>query len=163
MVNVPWKLNFAHACSCPYVTREIIRIWEGIIWLIYTTYSLTYSSIWAHQTVSKYAMLLDLYWLTYFLYQGIISTLTTNTVGPLVMAKYFAPLLQKGGGGFGQQPTEKAKQHSGIIVNITAKVGSIGDNGGYCVADGSETLFFHSLNVCPHPLRSWWLVQLQNV
>ncbi|XP_029377325.1 uncharacterized protein LOC115055560 isoform X2 [Echeneis naucrates] len=61
--------------------------------------------------------------------QGVISTLTTNTVGPLVMAKYFAPLLQKGGGGFGQQPTEKAKQHNGIIVNITAKVGSIGDNG----------------------------------
>lgn len=61
--------------------------------------------------------------------QGIISTLTTNTVGPLVMAKYFSPLLQKGGGAFGQQPPEKVKQHSGIIVNITAKVGSIGDNG----------------------------------
>uniref|UniRef100_A0A3Q0S252 Zgc:65997 n=1 Tax=Amphilophus citrinellus TaxID=61819 RepID=A0A3Q0S252_AMPCI len=61
--------------------------------------------------------------------QGIISTLTTNTVGPLVMAKYFSPLLLKGSGGFGQQPAEKAKQHSGIIVNITAKVGSIGDNG----------------------------------
>lgn len=45
------------------------------------------------------------------------------------MAKHFAPLLQKGGGGFGQQPSEKAKQHSGVIVNITAKVGSIGDNG----------------------------------
>lgn len=45
------------------------------------------------------------------------------------MAKHFAPLLQKGGGGFGQQPSEKAKQHSGIIVNITAKVGSISDNG----------------------------------
>ena len=64
-----------------------------------------------------------------FASQGIISTLMTNTVGPLVMAKYFAPLLQKGGGAFGQQPAEKAKQHSGIIVNITAKVGSIGDNG----------------------------------
>ncbi|KAM9727660.1 C-signal [Menidia menidia] len=61
--------------------------------------------------------------------QGVISTLTTNTVGPLIMAKYFSPLLQKGGGGFGQQPAEKAKQHSGIIANITAKVGSIGDNG----------------------------------
>ncbi|XP_077470149.1 C-signal isoform X1 [Stigmatopora argus] len=61
--------------------------------------------------------------------QGIIATLTTNTVGPLVMAKYFAPLLQKGSGGFGRQPTENAKRHSGIIVNITAKVGSIGDNG----------------------------------
>lgn len=45
------------------------------------------------------------------------------------MAKYFAPLLQKGSGLFGQQPPEKAKQHSGIIVNMTARVGSIGDNG----------------------------------
>lgn len=79
--------------------------------------------------------------MTYFPFQGIISTLTTNTVGPLVMAKYFAPLLQKGGGGFGQQPAEKAKQHSGIIVNITAKVGSIGDNGRYCAVGGSETVF----------------------
>ncbi|XP_037321159.2 C-signal [Pungitius pungitius] len=61
--------------------------------------------------------------------QGVISTLTTNAVGPLIVAKYFAPLLQKGGGGFGQQPPEKAQQHSGILVNITAKVGSIGDNG----------------------------------
>lgn len=61
------------------------------------------------------------------------------------MAKYFAPLLQKGGGGFGQQPAEKAKQHSGIIVNITAKVGSIGDNGRFCVADCSETLLLFFL------------------
>ncbi|KAG1971937.1 C-factor [Pimephales promelas] len=60
--------------------------------------------------------------------QGTISTLATNTVGPLVMAKYFAPLLQKGTGAFGQQPPEKEKQHSGIIVNMTARVGSIGDN-----------------------------------
>ncbi|XP_056148256.1 C-factor [Lampris incognitus] len=60
--------------------------------------------------------------------EGLISTFTTNTVGPLVMAKYFAPLLQQGGGAFGQQPPEKAKQHSGVIVSITAKVGSIGDN-----------------------------------
>ncbi|KAI7804731.1 hypothetical protein IRJ41_017164, partial [Triplophysa rosa] len=60
--------------------------------------------------------------------QGIISTLTTNTVGPLVMVKYFASLLQMGTGAFGQQPQEKAKQHSGIIVNMTARVGSIGDN-----------------------------------
>jgi len=47
------------------------------------------------------------------------------------MAKYFAPLLQKGTGAFGQQPPEKEKQHSGIIVNMTARVGSIGDNGLY--------------------------------
>ncbi|XP_013860639.1 C-factor isoform X2 [Austrofundulus limnaeus] len=61
--------------------------------------------------------------------QDVISTFTTNAVGPLVMTRYFAPLLQKGSGGFGQQPAEKSQQHSGIIVNITAKVGSIGDNG----------------------------------
>ncbi|TRY77563.1 hypothetical protein DNTS_001973 [Danionella cerebrum] len=60
--------------------------------------------------------------------QGIISTLTTNTVGPLMMAKYFAPLLQRGSGAFGQQPPEKNKQHSGILVNMSARVGSIGDN-----------------------------------
>lgn len=45
------------------------------------------------------------------------------------MAKYFTPLLQRGNGLFGHQSPEKAKQHSGIIVNITARVGSIGDNG----------------------------------
>lgn len=44
------------------------------------------------------------------------------------MVKYFAPLLQMGTGAFGQQPQEKAKQHSGIIVNMTARVGSIGNN-----------------------------------
>ncbi|NP_956847.1 uncharacterized protein LOC794398 [Danio rerio] len=60
--------------------------------------------------------------------QGVISTLTTNTVGPLVMAKYFAPLLQRGTGAFGLQPPEKDKQHNGIMVNMTARVGSIGDN-----------------------------------
>ncbi|KAI4875274.1 hypothetical protein NFI96_018142, partial [Prochilodus magdalenae] len=61
--------------------------------------------------------------------QGLISTLTTNTVGPLLMAKYFAPLLKKGTGQFGQQPAEKTGRHSGILVNMTARVGSIGDNG----------------------------------
>ncbi|KAL7873843.1 hypothetical protein AOLI_G00129140 [Acnodon oligacanthus] len=59
---------------------------------------------------------------------GITSTLATNTVGPLLMAKYFAPLLQKGTGQFGRQPSEKTKQHNGILVNMTARVGSIGDN-----------------------------------
>lgn len=85
-----------------------------------------------------------------FSFQGIISTLTTNTVGPLIMAKYFAPLLQKGGGGFGQQPAERAKQHSGIIVNITAKVGSIGDNGSisvlsiYCIDSNCKCHYFYA-------------------
>lgn len=61
--------------------------------------------------------------------EGVISTLATNTVGPLLMAKYFAPLLQKGSGCFGHQSQEKKSQHKGVIVNITARVGSIGDNG----------------------------------
>ncbi|XP_007244642.3 C-factor [Astyanax mexicanus] len=60
--------------------------------------------------------------------QGITATLATNTVGPLLMAKYFSPLLKKGTGAFGQQPEDKAKQHSGVLVNMSARVGSIGDN-----------------------------------
>ncbi len=75
-------------------------------------------------------------------FQGVISTLTTNTVGPLVMAKYFAPLLRKGTGAFGQQSPKKEKQHSGIIVNMTAKVGSIGDNGWYQSIPQDKSKFF---------------------
>uniref|UniRef100_A0AAY4BV36 C-factor n=1 Tax=Denticeps clupeoides TaxID=299321 RepID=A0AAY4BV36_9TELE len=60
--------------------------------------------------------------------EDVMATLTTNSVGPLLMAKYFCPLLQRGGGKFGQQHPEKAKQHSGILINMTARVGSIGDN-----------------------------------
>lgn len=51
----------------------------------------------------------------------------TNAVGPLVMAKNFGPLLQKGGGGFGTQGSKS--NHKGILVNMSAKVGSIADNG----------------------------------
>lgn len=81
------------------------------------------------------------------------------------MAKYFAPLLQKGGGGFGQQPAEKAKQHSGIIVNITAKVGSIGDNSRYCVAGGSENLwvFWGVFKVCAHIMETASLCEQGNL
>ena len=50
-----------------------------------------------------------------------------NSIGPLLMAKHFAPLLQKGGGKFGS-PESK---HAGILVNMSAKVGSITDNGKY--------------------------------
>ncbi|CAL8259073.1 unnamed protein product [Lota lota] len=60
--------------------------------------------------------------------QGVLATVTTNTVGPLLMAKYFTPLLQQGAGLFGSQPPESGRQHRGLIVNMTAKVGSIGDN-----------------------------------
>ncbi len=58
------------------------------------------------------------------------------------MAKYFAPLLRKGTGAFGQQSPKKEKQHSGIIVNMTAKVGSIGDNGWYQSIPQDKSKFF---------------------
>ncbi|XP_031566610.1 uncharacterized oxidoreductase C24B10.20-like [Actinia tenebrosa] len=52
------------------------------------------------------------------------STFLTNTVGPLLMAKHFGPLLLKGDSLFGSQPG----QFCGILANISARVGSITDN-----------------------------------
>jgi len=59
--------------------------------------------------------------------EGIEATFATNAVGPLLMAKYFAPLLQKGQSNFGKGDAEP--KHSSILVNLSAKVGSITDNG----------------------------------
>lgn len=61
--------------------------------------------------------------------QGLSLALSTNTIGPLLMAKHFVPLLLKGTGTFGAQSTDKSKQHSAILINMSAKVGSITDNG----------------------------------
>lgn len=58
--------------------------------------------------------------------EGLTQTLLTNTVGSLMMAKYFISLLQKGNGGFGTQNVKSS--HTGILVNMSAKVGSITDN-----------------------------------
>ena len=45
------------------------------------------------------------------------------------MAKYFSPLLAKGSGAFGL-PTDNPKmKHSAVLVNMSARVGSITDNG----------------------------------
>ncbi|XP_069467421.1 C-signal-like isoform X2 [Ambystoma mexicanum] len=60
--------------------------------------------------------------------EGLASTWSTNTIGPLLVAKHCSPLLLKGTGAFGYQFSDQSKQHSAILVNITAKVGSIGDN-----------------------------------
>uniref|UniRef100_A0A8C5MYR6 Uncharacterized protein n=1 Tax=Leptobrachium leishanense TaxID=445787 RepID=A0A8C5MYR6_9ANUR len=60
--------------------------------------------------------------------EDLTLALTTNTIGPLMMAKHFAPLLLKGTGSFGAEATDKSKQHRAILVNMSAKVGSIGDN-----------------------------------
>ena len=56
--------------------------------------------------------------------QGLQDTFSTNTFGPLMMAKHFGGLLQKGSGSFGADD-----KHAGVLVNMSAKVGSITDNG----------------------------------
>ena len=45
-----------------------------------------------------------------------------NAAGPLMMAKYFAPLMIKGEGSVG------AGGHKAILANITARAGSLEDN-----------------------------------
>lgn len=61
--------------------------------------------------------------------EGLETTLKTNTIGPLMMAKHFAPLLGAGQGVFGQQAGVGKNQHAAVLVNMSAKVGSITDNG----------------------------------
>lgn len=61
-------------------------------------------------------------------FDALMATLATNTVGPLILAKSLAPLLQKGNGSFGAKTGDPKSQHKGVIVNMSAKVGSIGDN-----------------------------------
>lgn len=61
--------------------------------------------------------------------QGLLSTIHTNAVGPLLMAKMLSPLLLNGQGQFGATPSDSGSAHCGIIANMSAKVGSITDNG----------------------------------
>jgi len=63
-------------------------------------------------------------------FNGVMSTLATNSIGPLIIAKHTAPLLQKGNGLIGstKYKDDPKKCHSGIIVNMSARVGSISDN-----------------------------------
>jgi len=56
------------------------------------------------------------------------ETFLVNTFGPLIMAKHFGPLLQKGEGLIGTQSSKNNKQHSGVLAHISARVGSISDN-----------------------------------
>ncbi|CAH1259165.1 Hypp2183 [Branchiostoma lanceolatum] len=60
--------------------------------------------------------------------QGLLTTFSTNAIGPLLVGKYFSPLLQKGTGAFGQHAQNK-QTHAAVMANISAKVGSITDNG----------------------------------
>ena len=66
-------------------------------------------------------------------FQGLETTMRTNTIGPLMMAKYFAPLLQQGRGVVGIQSADYKSFHASILVNMSAKVGSITDNGNSCL------------------------------
>ncbi|XP_061180053.1 C-signal-like [Saccostrea echinata] len=61
--------------------------------------------------------------------QDLLLTLHTNAVGPLLMAKMFSPLLLNGNGQFGVLSADPKATHCGIIANMSAKVGSITDNG----------------------------------
>ena len=49
------------------------------------------------------------------------TTLATNALGPLVMAKHFSPMLTK-------RTSADKNGLAGILVNISARVGSISDN-----------------------------------
>ena len=56
------------------------------------------------------------------------ETFHVNTFGPLIMAKHFIPLLQRGEGLIGRQSEKSRNHHSGVLAHISARVGSIGDN-----------------------------------
>lgn len=58
-----------------------------------------------------------------------VKTFQTNTIGPLMVAKHFSNLLSKGDGLIGAQSSNKSQNHSSVLVNMSAKVGSISDNG----------------------------------
>ncbi|KAL4232315.1 hypothetical protein ACF0H5_009886 [Mactra antiquata] len=61
--------------------------------------------------------------------EGLQNTCSINAFGPLLMGKHFGKLLMKGSGSFGVQSENSKEQHNGILINISAKVGSITDNG----------------------------------
>ncbi|XP_013785090.1 uncharacterized protein LOC106469171 isoform X1 [Limulus polyphemus] len=60
--------------------------------------------------------------------QALEETFKVNTFGPLLVAKHFGQFLQNGNGGFGAKSESEKLKHSGVLVNMSAKVGSIGDN-----------------------------------
>ncbi|KAK3885293.1 hypothetical protein Pcinc_010461 [Petrolisthes cinctipes] len=62
-------------------------------------------------------------------FKALEQTFAVNAFGALVMARHFSKLLQAGEGQVGQQHTDTKKHHSAILVNMSARVGSITDNG----------------------------------
>ncbi|RUS83407.1 hypothetical protein EGW08_008828 [Elysia chlorotica] len=61
--------------------------------------------------------------------EDMLQTFQTNTVGPLMVAKHFAKLMSKGEGLIGTQSGDGSQMHASVLVNMSAKVGSITDNG----------------------------------
>ncbi|EDO44347.1 predicted protein [Nematostella vectensis] len=56
--------------------------------------------------------------------EALRETFSTNSIGPLLMAKHFGAMLANGDGTYGCQDGS----FRGTLVNISARVGSIGDN-----------------------------------
>ncbi|KAK3729103.1 hypothetical protein RRG08_005475 [Elysia crispata] len=61
--------------------------------------------------------------------EDMLQTFETNTIGPLMVAKHFSKLLSKGEGLIGTQSSDGSQKHASVLVNMSAKVGSISDNG----------------------------------
>jgi len=61
--------------------------------------------------------------------EALHQTFLVNTYGPVLMAKHMAPLLQRGDGLIGTQSSKPKNSHSGVLAHISARVGSISDNG----------------------------------
>lgn len=55
------------------------------------------------------------------------------------MAKHFGPLLLAGEGSVGRQGSEGKKKHTSVVVNMSARVGSIG---------GEKLIGVYELCVC---------------
>ena len=55
---------------------------------------------------------------------------SVNTIAPLVMAKHFSKILQKGNGSIGSNEFQNSKDlnHAAVIANLSARIGSIDDN-----------------------------------
>lgn len=61
---------------------------------------------------------------------SLVDTFKVNSFVPVLMAKHFSALLQKGTGMIGSQEykDDNRLNHTGVIVNMSARVGSISDN-----------------------------------
>jgi len=62
-------------------------------------------------------------------FEGLAITMATNAIGPVIVAKSVAPLLQKGNAAFSnQQRHQEKKDFRGVILNMSAGVAGIGQN-----------------------------------